>query len=106
MAASRGGAVDLFERGDSRADLVDAVLPQRLHPERAGGLADLVERAALADALDEVVVRHEQFVDADPPGVAEVAAAGAALGAEDRVGGFAEALELALLVGAGLVRLL
>src|SRR3954451_21190253 len=104
MAARlRGGAVDLFERGDAGADLVNAVLPQRLHAERAGGLADLVQRAALADALDQVVVRDEKLVDADSPGVAEVATAGAAARTEDGFGRLAEALELPLLVRARLV---
>ena len=61
---------------------------------------------AVTDQFEAFVIRHEQFIDADSPGVPEVTAFGAAAGAEelfDVAGGF---LDLPSLIQRRLVRFL
>src|SRR5947207_14002362 len=94
---SCGRSIHLFQRRYSGSHFVHAVLSQRLHADGSADLADFVEGGAQADALDHVVVGDEQLVDADSPGVAEAAAAGAALGAVGGVQAFAGGVELAVL---------
>src|SRR4051794_7744892 len=80
LAARRGHAVDLGDRGAALPDLLQAVLVQAAHPLAHGDFGDAIGRRALDGERADLLGHGHDLVEADAPAIARAAAAGAADG--------------------------
>src|SRR5690348_17120827 len=79
----RGDAGELFERGEAGEGLLDAVGPQCAHTARHRCPLELLVARLAGGERRELLVHLEDLEDADPALVAGLAAANAAVAAEE-----------------------
>src|SRR5712691_110760 len=79
-----GDARELFDARETRCNLCEAVVPQRLHVALERCALDLLARRVSRGERCKRLGHHEQLVDADPALVARLVAARAALLAVER----------------------
>src|ERR1700728_2766821 len=77
---ARGHPLDLLDRGQTGAHLLDAVVVQAAHAVARGGGGDLVHGGVLEDLAADLFGDREHLVDADASAVAGGRAARAADG--------------------------
>src|SRR5580765_5908997 len=83
----RDNTMELLERRQAGLDLLEAVVPERLHPRLLRGEDDCVVRRTDCDEVPEVVADREELEDPDPPAVSAAAIRAAACTEERRGGG-------------------
>src|SRR5436305_7562708 len=90
--SDRADAGELFDRGQSREDLLDAVGPERVHRALHGRALELLVARLSRRERRELLVHRQELEDADPAAIPGLPAADAAVAAEQLALSVAELL--------------